>query len=279
MTRNSGQFKPTWTAAEVETLRERFLAGDTDAQIAAVLRRTLPSVSAKRVDGLGLRRSEHPVEPPLPTWGPGSRRYSPYWTDERVRDALAGYAATHPGPLPRGTSTWTVITNGEQLLPTSARLLDQFGSMGEAWRAVLPAREFTRRIDQRWTPYTAAEDELIVDQLGRRSCAAIARQLGRTETAVKVHAFRKFGIRATSNQGDWTIIDIMREFGCSRRQVRALLKSGELPGRLAFGGTRWIIDPDDLVPFHDQLRRVRPRHRQPKVITRYADHRHRITSP
>lgn len=226
-----GRLVSTWSAEEEATLRARFAEGATDREIAAEVGRPWASVRLRRY-ALGLKRGRAAiVMDENPGWQGAANGHRLYWTNERVDEALRTYARTHPGPLPRGTKQWDVITKGDLALPPSVRILQQYTALGNAWRALLPKAEVTRRLPLQWVRYTEAEDDYIAAHISTQSIAEIAAALGRTETSVRMHARRDLGLRQGDARDWWSPREVAEHYGCPVSRVRKLIDTGLLPAR------------------------------------------------
>ena len=236
-----GQYVEHWTPEEDAILRAGFDAGLTDHAIAErISGRPWQSVRSRRYRlGLKHARGSRQLASP-PGWQGYANGVYVYWTDRRVIAALRDYARAHPGELPRGTKTWDVITNGVATLPVSGRILRQFGSLGAAWRAVLPPAEYAARVPRLWVPYTEAEDELIVRLAPTTPMREIASRLERPVSAVRAHAKRALGIVSADERDWWSPQEVADHYGCPVARVRALVARGLIVIKKT---TRVQIDP------------------------------------
>lgn len=226
-----GRILPTWASAEVLELAERFKRGETVPAIAAAMGRGVKSVRGQ-VQRLGLTRREYPVllDTP-PGWCGGASAYRKYWTRERVHAALRAYALAHPGRLPRGTPAWNEITRGDPTLPTSGRILQLYGALGNAWREVLGDLDARYRVPLAWVRWTPEEDAFIEQHVGRLSMREIAERLGRTESSLRQHARRALNITPQLAREWWSPAEVAEHFGCPVSRVYYLVWRGILPAR------------------------------------------------
>lgn len=178
---------------------------------------------------------------PFPNWI-GKKRL---WTRERVITALALAAAEIEGPLPCRDALYNRLKKGRLDWPTSHRVLEYFGSMARAWKAVgVPMRRVTmRNLD--WLP---EENAYLLDHAGEVELAVIAKRLGRTYPAVRKQ-LQSFRIRARDNEGYLSASQLAKELHCSCDRLRRFLNAEMVKGAvLDRVRNRWKIDPQSITP-------------------------------
>lgn len=223
-----GRFVCTWTEQEDAELRELYVVeGMTYAAIARVMGKSRAAVAGRR-QKLGLKRALVLAE--YPGWRGLAGKGRKYWTNERVVEALRDYARAHPGELPRGTPAWNEICRGRQL-PNSVRILEQFGALTLAWKAVLPAAEYRARVPVAWSRWTPEEEDLIRELAERVPMREIAARLGRSESSVRAHARRRLGVTQAANRGWWLPREVAEHYGCPLPRVYQLIWRGVLPSK------------------------------------------------
>ena len=224
-----GRLVAEWSDEDTARVRELFDAGVMDLAIAAEFGCSRTSVTSLRAR-LGWRRRSPIVLDTPPGWKSGfTNGQRKYWTDQRVSTALRDYARQHAGQLPVSTKVWDGITRGVATLPVSERVLAQFGALGNAWRALLPADEFRARVRLQWVRYTEAEDEYITRNAGRMPMSEIARYLNRTEASITAHAQRDLGVAYMQDREWWLPREVAEHYGCPVNRVRRLIDDGLLP--------------------------------------------------
>jgi len=284
----TGRFESEWAPGSEDLVLELFRAGAPDLVIAARTGRLVGTIRSLR-RRRGWNRRLHRIVAAEPIAFSGAAGWRVYWTDERVANALRDYARKHPGPLPSGTKQWDAITRGNPQLPVSARVLEQYDGLGNAWRALLPAAAFRERVRLTWVPWTEAEDAYVEEHIERLTVREIAQHLGRSSGAVRQHMKRALDLASPSEAREWwSVHEVAEHYGCPVPRVRQLVDEGLLPARR--GGSRVRIDPSHLPGVNDgadhwptaeerartaelerRLRAQSGRHpdRAPQVITRY----------
>jgi hypothetical protein len=181
----------------------------------------------------------------------------PYWTRERMIEALREYMRRTRGRLPGNRRAWQRVKSGDLTLPGTKALLAAFPTFEVMWRAAGAGR--SRMPVKRKIPFTADEDDYILSNYGGRlRVDEIAARLRRTPSAIQRRA-RVLGIRANGNLGYLTAVEVARQYNCPRIRVLALLHSGAL--RATKVTTGWAIDPPDLAAVEDELRKPKITHR------------------
>lgn len=187
--------------------------------------------------------TELPVRKGPPGWGHGKPGEGKYWTPSRVKSALKRYAASNPGPLPTSDHVWNAIKKGRMELPTSASILDLWGTMRFAWLAIGADPTRVKALGTRWSK---AEKRFLLDHAGTYTLEQLARRLGRTYASVRTMLGAKgFGIKARENQGYMSALVVAKEYGCSYNRLLQLLNDGAVKGTYSLKLHRWLIDPAD----------------------------------
>lgn len=218
-----------WTPEQIERIRELHMAGAMDTEIAREFGVKARVIGALR-DYRGIRRTAPVVLAQHPGYAPRAGRGRLYWTDERVAEALLAYARRTEGMLPSGTPAWDAITCGDVTLPPSARVLRQYGAMGNAWRSLLTDAEFRARVRISWVPYTAEENAFIRDNAHRLTATEIATHLRRSTASIRQHALR-MGVDLVRSREWYSPKDVAEHYGCPLNRVYNLIWGGELPSR------------------------------------------------
>jgi len=106
-----------------------------------------------------------------------------------------------------------------------------------------------RSKEPRWT---REEEEWLEKHLPRKSIKKIAKQLGRTTTAVKLKA-KGLDIRKTRMDGNYSGLEAAMILGCDDHKIIRAIRKGLLKARRrntertsAQGGDIWLIRPFDL---------------------------------
>ena len=172
----------------------------------------------------------------------GNKRF---WTRERVIAALMLASREIKGPLPCCDAVYNRLKKGRLDWPTSRRILEYFGGMARAWRAVgAPMSRVTmRNLD--WLP---EEKEYLLDHAGVVTLEVIAKRLGRSYAAVRKE-LQSFHIRARDNEGYLSAAQMAKELHCSCDRLRRFLNAGMINGA-TFDGirNRWKINPLSITP-------------------------------
>jgi len=168
-----------------------------------------------------------------------------FWTRERVETALTLVSREIKGTLPCCDAVYTRLKGGRLDWPTAHRVLEYFGSMARAWRAVgAPMSRVTMR-NLVWLP---EEKEYLLDHAGKVTLSAIAKRLGRSYPAVRKE-LQTFHIRARDNEGYLSAAQMAKELHCSYDRLRRFLRAGMFEGA-TFDGVRnrWKIEPAFISP-------------------------------
>lgn len=172
----------------------------------------------------------------------GNKRF---WTRERVIVVLMLASREIKGPLPCCDAVYNRLKKGRLDWPTSHRILEYFGGMARAWRAVgVPMSLVTmRNLD--WLP---EEKEYLLDHAGVVTLKVIAKRLGRSYGAVRKE-LQSFHIRARDNEGYLSAAQMAKELSCSCDRLRRFLNAGRIKGtRFDKVRNRWKIDPLSITP-------------------------------
>ncbi len=122
-------------------------------------------------------------------------------------------------------------------------------ALGRTWAAVMNRLGKLGLRREKEPPWTATDVDFLRGAFGRCSYAEIARQLGRSENAVKVKAMR-LGLRQRRRQ-DLTPSQIGRMLCTCSKRVKGWIRKGWLPARLAPvpGKKIHLVAREDLVAF------------------------------
>jgi len=172
-----------------------------------------------------------------PNWGARSpgRRGRPWWTDERVDEALRRYIAETSGPLPGNAASWNVAKRGRGELPTSLRVLLRYRSIARAW-VVLGAPR--RGCPLNAGPWTEDEEALLLELAGTLTLEAIGRRLHRSGAACKRRLY-DLGTTARNNQGWLSIAQAAEQYGTSAWRLQRLERAGRLTAHRKRGAQNW----------------------------------------
>lgn len=182
------------------------------------------------------------VAPALPRWraqweGPGSVAQGAPWTEEEAAFVMAHLADMTIEEIARELGR---PTHGVQHWLSDRRIAKP--------RVSRRAKRHSRRVSRpgaRWTP---EEDAALEDASEAEELINVA-TLKRSRAAVYMRRSR-LGLAGSS--GWLTVSGVAQLYGCPRRRVEALVRSGLLPAsRLANG--RWRIDPHDAERVSRQL--------------------------
>lgn len=229
----------TWTPAETAVLERAIAKGRPLADVAAELGRSLNAVRIRR------NRCFPAPKPAMDVnhgWSPGYGRIEKYWTEDRIRAALVDFASKHKGPLPTSDHDYSDLKKGHMEWPTATAVLEQFGTMADAWAGIgVPKSRFNRG----WVPWTQEDDDYLLDWAGSQTLKIIAKRLGRSWPACKRRLYDLGAGRARDVAGYLSAMQVAKEYNCPLSRVKKLIASGELPAHRVQGGHYWRIDPED----------------------------------
>lgn len=233
------QLTRTWSPAEMAVLGDAVRDGRPLEDVALELGRSLNAVRIRRNRFFPAPKPDAGVNH---GWSPGYGRIEKYWTDERVQEGLRDFASKHKGQLPNSDHLYSDLKKGHMEWPTSAAVLEQFGTMADAWAGIgVPKSRFNRG----WVPWTQEDDDYLLERAGEVTLKIIAKQLGRSWPACKRRLYDLGAGRARDVAGYLSAMQVAKEYNCPLSRVKKLIASGELPAHRVQGGHYWRIDPED----------------------------------
>jgi hypothetical protein len=258
-----------WTDEESVALAEMAGAAMPIPAIAEALGRSEVAVAIRI-----RRRVLCPVDGRVPVFGRGTHRGEDgvrlYWTRERCIEGLRDYARRNRGPLPTSDHVYNQVKKGHPEWPVSARVLEHFGTMADAWEAA-GARK--GRYSRLWVPWTQEDDDLLLELAGEQTLKRIAVRLNRSWGACKRRLYDLQAGRARDVSGHMSMAQVAEFYACPVTRVKALIDSGELPAKRVGGGHYWRIDPADCERLRDRLKAPKVTHRA--VPPDFGDYRRR----
>lgn len=231
-------FERTWGPVDMMVLGSMVQANRKDAEIAEALGRSLNAVRIRRQRYLPQERDLSKS----PGWGKGKPGGGKYWTPERVEEGLRDFASRHKGPLPPSDHVYSGLKKGHMEWPTATAVLEQFGTMADAWAGIGASKS---RFNRGWVPWTQEDDDYLLDWAGSQTLKIIAKRLGRSWPACKRRLYDLGAGRARDVAGYLSAMQVAKEYNCPLSRVKKLIASGELPAHRVQGGHYWRIDPED----------------------------------
>lgn len=181
------------------------------------------------------------------------------WKQRHVAEALAnGDRKGQPRrPFTLDEDAYIIASYSKLRFGTMARKLKRnYGSIQQrTYRLIEQGRlsPLSRSYHREWT---AQEDAEIRGRIGWDTLAAIAKDLKRSENAVKIHANRALGLKridARRSRARYSARDVGRIFSVDSASVRIWIDHGWLHAVKSEAGAgkhrRWLIGYDDLERF------------------------------
>lgn len=212
-----------------------------------------------------------PAELPLsPGYQGGVSKLAPFWTDERVTAALRVFVAEHGAR--HGEKSYQAAVRGDRRFPNHRRV-KVFGGgsvAGALKRAVGDDAYVPFNL-----PWTATEEDRLLELAGTVPLATIAAELGRTKAACRRRLY-ELGTRARDAQGYLTAQQCARAYYTSIHRVLDLVRAGRLTAHKGPGGKYWQIDPESAARC-PELRA--PKRTYTTVPPDFGDYRSRYNVP
>lgn len=182
----------------------------------------------------------------IPAKGRSPNGWHRYWTQERTLEGLRVMLAdiTERGEAaPTSVAAYKVLKRGHPEYPPPRHVTGYWGSLAGAWRAV------GVKVSPGFVAWSEADVRKLRKAVERgKTVAQIAKQLGRTEAAIR-NRLHILGIDPVGD--DVTAADVARYFAIPLTRVSAAIAAGTLPARRPKGSRGYRIalkDADALWP-------------------------------
>lgn len=241
-----------WAEEEMVRLADLWASGMPVKAIAAELERTYHATIIRIRRFVGC-----PVDGRKPQFGRAPFGQRKYWTRERVTEGLRDYAKRNRGKLPTSDHEYDRVKKGHMEWPTSRRVLEQFGTMADAWGAIGADKQ---RFSRRWVTWTQDDDDMLLSLAGEMTLKQAGARLNRSEAACKRRLYDLGAGRARDVSGHMSAMQVAREYNCPLKRVSTLIERGELKAHRVQGGHYWRISPYDAEAVADKLRAPKRTH-------------------